>query len=768
MTGAGTERDLLSAALAYAARGMAVFPLAAGKKIPLIPKAKGGRGVWDATTDVTKIQGWWSAAPRANIGVAAGASGLLLVDVDAKNGRDGFTSWEVLRAEHLFDDTTPHVWTPNNGKHLWFAAPAGVQLRNTDDELGPGIETKANGKYCVAPPSRLADGRGYRWDERLNLDTVPIAPLPQVLCELLKPRERAARPATRPAPRPDVTGDLATVQDALRHLDPWAGGYDWWLAILMAIHSEFPGAEGLAVAGAWADGKDGEVEAKWQSFEADGGVTLGTLYHEAEARGWRPPWRTRRGVMAASDVFAPDRPPTGPDFTSRAEPAQLAERFHEPAQSSKPAKRKLPVPTDDELSGRWLAANPDTAWGMGEFRRYKDGIWVVVPLDVIRNEVKTTLEAAKADGVRPTARLLASVLELARIEIAQPNEKWDADPDILICSNGALHIPTRTLGPHSQEHWATTRLAFAYDPAAQAATWQHVLGTCCPVEQDFLQEFAGYALTPDTRYEIAIWLAGQPGSGKSTVLEGLRAMLGERSCLLGLADIQRSRFALTNLPGKTLAISTEQPAGCLGAVETLNAIISGEPITVDRKFREPVSLVPRAKIAWALNELPRVGSEGAGLFRRVKVLRFQPLLEAARDPEIKQRVKQEGAGILNWALDGLARLRLRQRFEIPVSVQAATATFQEANDIPAAFVRECCVTGDSPESGWPYRTQGSVLYGAYCAWCKANGHKSQSSTSVAEDWRRFGFEKYEVKGKSWWRRVGLVDAPPPVPGPPDD
>ena len=275
---------------------------------------------------------------------------------------------------------------------------------------------------------------------------------------------------------------------------------------------------------------------------------------------------------------------------------------------------------------------------MGEFRRYAGGIWPAVPGDVIRNEIRTILTAAKVDGVRPTARLLASVLELARVQIAQPAERWDADPDILVCANGALHIPTRKLRLHSQEHRATSRLPFDYDPAARAEAWQHVLDTCCADHQGFLQEFAGYSLTTDTKHEIAVWLAGPPGGGKSTVLEGLRAMLGARVCLLSLADIERSRFALTNLPGKTLALSMEQPGGYVAATATLNSLISGEPLSVDRKFRDPVTIVPRVKLAWALNELPRVGPDGAGLFRRVKVLRFAAL------PEAGARSRDQGAG----------------------------------------------------------------------------------------------------------------------------
>lgn len=471
----------------------------------------------------------------------------------------------------------------------------------------------------------------------------------------------------------------------------------------------------------------------------------------AQAKGGAIPTRQQWEAARASATPAPadTEPPDWPDI----DPVSM----QPPPAAASDGQKKPPVPTDDELADRWIGAHPNTAWGLGEFRRYDGGIWPIVPLDVIRREIKDVLEGAKVDGIRPTARLLNSVLELARIEVAQPPEMWDANHDILVCANGALHIPTRTLQAHDKTHYATSRLPFDYDPAAVADTWAFVLNCCAPEAQDFLQEFAGYALTTDTRYETAVWLAGQPGGGKSTILEGLRAMLGARVCLLGLADIEKSRFALTHLPGKTLAISTEQPGGYVSVASVLNAIISGETITVDRKFRDPVAIVPRAKLAWALNELPRVGPEGAGLFRRVKVLNFPPIPEKERDPNIKERIKLEGAGILNWALDGLARLRARGRFDIPAVVQEATAHFRETNDIPAVFVAECCLTGTNPGTGLPYRTQGSALYKAYSDWCRDNGHKPASSTSIADDWRRLGFEKYLAAGKAWWRGVGVVD-----------
>ncbi len=460
-------------------------------------------------------------------------------------------------------------------------------------------------------------------------------------------------------------------------------------------------------------------------------------------------------TAAAAQVYA-ERERRKKATSTGATPSSTTPQTEEPEPAAA-KKAKIPAPTDDELAARWLQAHPLTAWGLGEFRRYAGGIWPVLPLDTVRREIKAVLEGAKYEGIRPTARLLASVLELARVEIAQPAEVWDADIDILVCLNGALHIPTGTLQAHSPEHLATSRLPFAYDPAAVAPVWQAVLTRCVPDAHAFLQEFAGYALTADTRHELAVWLAGQPGGGKSTILAGLEAMLGARVLAsLGLADIEKSRFALTNLPGKTLAISTEQPGGYLAASAVLNALISGEPITVDRKFRDPVTIVPRAKVMWALNELPRVGSDGVGLFRRVKVVKLPPIPEAERDPNVKEQVKQEGAGILNWALEGLARLRQRGRFEIPQVVKEATDHFRETNDIPAVFVAECCKTGVNETTKKPYRAQSSLLYGAYAQWCKDNGHKPQSATSIADDWLRLGFEKKPANGRVWWHGVGMV------------
>lgn len=417
---------------------------------------------------------------------------------------------------------------------------------------------------------------------------------------------------------------------------------------------------------------------------------------------------------------------------------------------------KTKTPDDSELAARWVAYNQKSAYGLGEWRKYKDGIWPPIDRDVIKSEMKSILDRARVDGVRPSAGQLASVMELARVDVAIAADKWDANTEYLPCANGVLHIPTKTLLPHTPDIYATSRLEFDYDPAAQCPNFVHALEVI-PDAAEFLQEFAGYAITPDVKHEIAIWMQGPPGSGKSTVLAGLQAMLGARAGLLGLADIERSRFALASLPGKTLVVSTEQPDNYIAASHTLNAIISGEPITVEQKFKEAITIIPKAKIIWAMNNLPRVNDANNGLMRRVKIIKFPSLAETAKDTDLKEKISAEGAGILNWALDGLARLLLRGKFEIPKSVQEATKEFQEKNDIPAMFLQDVNAVIDLTDP--KVREQSQILYDRYNDWCRRNNHKPLSNVKVADEWRRLGFEKVKIHGIFYWQGVQI-----PVPG----
>ena len=149
------------AALAYAKRGVPVFPCEPGGKRPLTRN-----GFWDATTEVGRVEVWWARWPAANVGVPTGKrSGLLVLDADPRDG--GLDSLALLERENGPFPATARARTGGGGWHAFFAYPAGETVRNSAGMLGPGLDVRGEGGYVVVPPSRTLSA--YEWTDRSPL-----------------------------------------------------------------------------------------------------------------------------------------------------------------------------------------------------------------------------------------------------------------------------------------------------------------------------------------------------------------------------------------------------------------------------------------------------------------------------------------------------------------------------------------------------------------------------------------------------------------------
>ena len=84
---------MIRAALAYARKGLQIFPCQPRAKRPAT-----ANGLKDATTDPDRIRAWWHHEPAFNVAVATGSvSGVFVVDVD---GLDAEVELRKLEAEH--------------------------------------------------------------------------------------------------------------------------------------------------------------------------------------------------------------------------------------------------------------------------------------------------------------------------------------------------------------------------------------------------------------------------------------------------------------------------------------------------------------------------------------------------------------------------------------------------------------------------------------------------------------------------------------------
>jgi hypothetical protein len=210
-----TTNAPLAHALAFARRGLAVFPLnwpvvhrghlicscssdlrgrPCGRDSAKHPFARlAPNGVYSASTDESRIREWFRDVPDANLGVHA--DGLIVVDVDPRDGGD--ESWRALESEHGEVPPTWRVITGSKGEHIYFQCPSGVVVTNvaakamTNPPLGPGVDVRTTGGYLVAPPSRHISGGVYDWSVDHHPQDVALAPAPEWLIARLNGRAAA-------------------------------------------------------------------------------------------------------------------------------------------------------------------------------------------------------------------------------------------------------------------------------------------------------------------------------------------------------------------------------------------------------------------------------------------------------------------------------------------------------------------------------------------------------------------------------------------------
>lgn len=405
-----------------------------------------------------------------------------------------------------------------------------------------------------------------------------------------------------------------------------------------------------------------------------------------------------------------------------------------------------PTPTEYDLRNLVLGAselNRGVAHTGSTFRRYGNGHWQDVPDLEIKQIVASTLEAWEYnDRLSLSVHTENNVTNSIKSHTYTKSDAWDRNPEILVFRNCAYDIRTGKKLDHSKEHMATVALPYDYHPGAEADTLHKVLGDLLTDEEArFFQEWAGYCLTTSTKHQIALWLTGPRGGGKSTLITVLETMLGHLSGHLSLSQMGSS-FGLSGIVGKTLLTCSETPKQHMKQTDVLNAIITGDTLSINRKYKDPIEHRNTAKLVWAMNSLPNLFDADNGLFRRVKIMEIgKSIPEENRDPEIIDNLRGEGPGTINWALDGLARLNERGKFDYPKSVIRATESYKQENDLAAQFLEECCKRQPSEQMFLTdeYKVYAGQLTDAFNTWAK--GHADWSMRALSKEWKRLGLRQ---------------------------
>lgn len=144
-------------AIEYTQKGLMCLPSAGNEKRPIV-KWQNLEKI-SAGTTANYFDKYATKRPGIAILTGERSNGLVVIDIDNKNGHNGLKSIQEWEKQHGYFPETWQVETPSGGIHLYFKAKG--QYKTRTDVLD-GVDIRAEGGLVIAPPT-VINGKSYEF-----------------------------------------------------------------------------------------------------------------------------------------------------------------------------------------------------------------------------------------------------------------------------------------------------------------------------------------------------------------------------------------------------------------------------------------------------------------------------------------------------------------------------------------------------------------------------------------------------------------------------
>lgn len=373
------------------------------------------------------------------------------------------------------------------------------------------------------------------------------------------------------------------------------------------------------------------------------------------------------------------------------------------------------------------------------FYKYKQGVYK----QIYRKELQEMILENKSYTKTKNLNFLNNVIE--RIAMIKKC-RFDTfnSHGYLNFENGLYDLVNDKLIPHSPDFICTSLLPYNYNPKDTCPLWEKTLNEIMENDKNklrTLQEFFGYCLTREVKYEKALIMTGEGSNGKSVITNTLKHMVGPDNCSALSLKYFNNPQKISVIKNRLVNICTEVQQKIEDYESEFKTIVSGEDITISPKFIPDYTISPYCKLIFCVNTFPHIDDKTSAFYRRLLIIVLnRQFSEEEQNKNLREELLKELPGIFNWSLQGLQKLQERGTFIIDEYMKQAIEEIREMNNPIRLWAKDnlMVLRGDSLVKGDAFE--------AYQKWSEKNGYRPYGLAKFGAEVYKL-FERYTEKSR---------------------
>lgn len=380
----------------------------------------------------------------------------------------------------------------------------------------------------------------------------------------------------------------------------------------------------------------------------------------------------------------------------------------------------------------------------GMLHVYRDGIYVSGSKEIESDMIRFIpgLNRAKRQEV------------LAYLDILIKEDTPISPANYIAFRNGIYDLNTDSLLEFTPEIVVHNKIPFDYEPGIYNELADRTLNKIAcgdPAVRALLEEAVGYCFyRRNEGLRKSFILIGERQNGKSTYLAMVQHLLGEENVSsLDLKELG-DRFKTAEIVGKLANIGDDIEDEFIVNPAIFKKLVTGNPITVERKGFDPFPFSNYAKLLFSANDIPRIKDKSGSVMSRLVIIPFNATFSKEDpdfDPFIKYKLIQDEPTkyLIRLGIEGLKRILKNQEFTRSERVEQELKEYEEDNNPILLFFSDL-------EEEEVLNEPTARVYMKYKEFCIANGYTPMTHTSVTQQVKkryRVNVRQKKVNGKKY-------------------